>query len=102
MSTIVKSVSRGGPGLYALILVGLIIIGFTYISEMDAESQENLLYFTQDFLPIIMFLSLAFLLFSGFPVAFILGGLALLFGLLGYFLEMFSLIEFFKDIGFEL
>ena len=96
MSTIVKSVSRGGPWLYALILVGLIIIGFTYISGMDAESQENLLYFTQDFLPIIMFLSLAFLLFSGFPVAFILGGLALLFGLLGYFLEMFSLIEFFN------
>tara|TARA_A100001037_G_scaffold99217_1_gene90531 strand:+ start:15 stop:1349 length:1335 start_codon:yes stop_codon:yes gene_type:complete len=43
-----------------------------------------------------MFLSLAFLLFSSFPVAFILGGLALLFGLLGYLLEMFTLIEFFN------
>ena len=96
MNAIVKSVSRGGPGLYALIIVALIIIGFTYINGMDAEAQEELLYFTQDFLPIIMFLSLAFLLFSGFPVAFILGGLALLFGLLGYFLEMFQLIEFFN------
>ena len=96
MNAIVKSVSRGGPGLYALIVVALIIIGFNYISGMDAEAQEELLYFTQDFLPIIMFLSLAFLLFSGFPVAFILGGLALLFGLLGYFLEMFQLIEFFN------
>ena len=43
-----------------------------------------------------MFLSLACLLFSGFPVAFILGGLALLFGLIGYFLDIFSLIEFFN------
>ena len=60
MNAIVKSVSRGGPGLYALIVVALIIIGFNYISGMDAEAQEELLYFTQDFLPIIMFLSLAF------------------------------------------
>ena len=96
MNAIVKSVSRGGPMLYALIVVALIIIGFTYISRMDADAQDELLYFTQDFLPIIMFLSLAFLLFSGFPVAFILGGLALLFGLLGYLLEMFTLIEFFN------
>ena len=96
MNAIVKSVSRGGPLLYALIVVALIIIGFTYISGMDADAQDELLYFTQDFLPIIMFLSLAFLLFSGFPVAFILGGLALLFGLLGYLLEMFTLIEFFN------
>ena len=96
MNAIVKSVSRGGPLLYALIVVALIIIGFTYISGMDADAQDELLYFTQDFLPIIMFLYLAFLLFSGFPVAFILGGLALLFGLLGYLLEMFTLIEFFN------
>ncbi|MBB54425.1 MAG: C4-dicarboxylate ABC transporter [Magnetovibrio sp.] len=96
MNAIVKSVSRGGPLLYALIVVALIIIGFNYISGMDADAQDELLYFTQDFLPIIMFLSLAFLLFSGFPVAFILGGLALLFGLLGYLLEMFTLIEFFN------
>ena len=31
-----------------------------------------------DFLPLFMFLSLAVLLFTGYPVAFILGGLALL------------------------
>ncbi|SVE62575.1 uncharacterized protein METZ01_LOCUS515429, partial [marine metagenome] len=34
--------------------------------------------------------------FSGFPVAFILGGLAFTFGIIGYFLDMFSLIEFFN------
>ena len=43
-----------------------------------------------------MFLTLASLLFSGFPVAFILGGIAFLFGLIGYFLDVFSLIEFFN------
>ncbi len=96
MNAIVKSVTRGGPGLVALIVIALIAIGFTYVTNLDAEAQEQLLYGVQDFLPIIMFLSLAILLFSGFPVAFILGGLALLFGLIGFFLDMFSLIEFFN------
>jgi len=96
MNAIVRSFSRGGAGLYALMLIALIAVGFSYINSLNAEAQEELLYLVQDFLPIIMFLSLAFLLFSGFPVAFILGGLALLFGLIGYFLDMFSLIEFFN------
>ena len=39
---------------------------------------------------------MALLLFSGYPVAFILGGLALLYGLIGYLLGVFSLIEFFN------
>ena len=49
-----------------------------------------------DYLPIFMFSTLAILLFTGFPVAFILGGLALLYGMIGYFLGVFSLIEFFN------
>jgi tripartite ATP-independent transporter DctM subunit len=49
-----------------------------------------------DFLPILMFASLAILLFSGYPVAFILGGLALLYGFTGYLFGVFSLIEFFN------
>ena len=36
-------------------------------------------------LPLLMFAALALLLFSGFPVAFVLGGLALAFGFLGIF-----------------
>jgi tripartite ATP-independent transporter DctM subunit len=40
--------------------------------------------------------TLALLLFSGYPVAFILGGLSLLYGLIGYALDVFSLIEFFN------
>ena len=36
-------------------------------------------------LPVFMFLALALLLFSGFPVAFILGGVGLMFGFIGIF-----------------
>ncbi|MBT5110363.1 MAG: TRAP transporter large permease subunit [Rhodospirillaceae bacterium] len=49
-----------------------------------------------DFLPLFMFMSLAILLFTGYPVAFILGGLALLYGFIGFSLDMFSLVEFFN------
>ncbi len=52
--------------------------------------------FFSEYLPIFMFLSLAGLLFSGYPVAFILGGLGLAFGLIGYSMDMFKLIEFFN------
>ena len=81
------------------IVVGILaVIAFVYIRilGMNAEEQEELLYLLQDFLPIIMFGTLASLLFSGFPVAFILGGIAVLFGMIGYWMEMFDLIEFFN------
>ncbi len=76
----------------------LVIIGVAYatILGMSPQEQKQLLWTLQDYLPIVMFVTLAMLLFSGFPVAFILGGLALLFGVLGYFLGVFSLIEFFN------
>jgi tripartite ATP-independent transporter DctM subunit len=83
---------------YAL-LIGLLVLlglGYAYVSGLDAEGKEALLFKVQEYLPIVMFSTLAFLLFSGFPVAFILGGLAMLFGLLGYFLGVFKLIEFFN------
>jgi tripartite ATP-independent transporter DctM subunit len=83
---------------YAL-LIGLLVllgVGYAYVSGLDAEGKEELFYTVQEFLPIVMFMTLAFLLFSGFPVAFILGGLAMLFGVIGYFLGVFKLIEFFN------
>ncbi len=49
-----------------------------------------------DFLPIIMFVALGVLLFSGYPVAFVLGGVGLGFGLIGYALDVFRLIEFYN------
>ena len=58
--------------------------------------------FLQEYLPIFMFITLASLLFSGFPVAFILGGLALLYGLFGYFLEIFSFYDKISLRGFFL
>ena len=84
-------------GLY--ILAGVILVAavaFVAIWSLPDAGRRDVLYFAQDYLPIVMFMSLAILLFSGFPVAFILGGLALLFGLVGYFIDSFSLIEFFN------
>lgn len=52
--------------------------------------------FIIDFLPIFMFGSLAILLFSGYPVAFILGGLSLIYGFIGYAFDIFSIVEFFN------
>lgn len=49
-----------------------------------------------DLLPIFMFATLAVLMFTGYPVAFVLGGTALGFGLIGYYLDVFSLIEFYN------
>ena len=84
-------------GLY--ILAGALIVAavaFVTIWNLPDDGRRDVLYFAQDYIPLLMFMSLAFLLFSGFPVAFILGGLALLFGLIGYFIDSFSLIEFFN------
>ncbi|MFT5391499.1 MAG: TRAP-type mannitol/chloroaromatic compound transport system permease large subunit, partial [Gammaproteobacteria bacterium] len=77
------------------IVISLIVV-FASVWSLSAQEQEALLYLVQDYLPIAMFLTLAMLLFSGYPVAFILGGLALLFGLLGYAFGTFKLIEFFN------
>lgn len=46
-------------------------------------------------LPILMFLVLAILLFSGYPVAFILGGIGLAFGLIGIAFDVFNYRQFY-------
>ena len=96
MQAILNAVTRR-KGLTAVVVL-LAIVGVIYaqILGMSADAQEELLWAVQDYLPMAMFVTLAFLLFSGFPVAFILGGLAFSFGFIGYFLDMFSLIEFFN------
>ena len=85
-------------GKAVIVAVGVVVMTAVVISivSLSGEQRQELLYIAQDFLPIVMFLTLAFFLFSGFPVAFILGGIALLFGLIGYFLGSFSLVEFFN------
>ena len=83
---------------YVVLVVVLLALGagYAYVSSLTGDAREEFLYTVHDYLPIVMFMTLAFLLFSGFPVAFILGGVAMLFGLIGYFLGVFKLIEFFN------
>ena len=96
MEEVQKSTGRyWGIGIVVGILAVITVV-YIRILGMNAEEQEELLYLVQDFLPIIMFGTLASLLFSGFPVAFILGGIAFLFGMIGYWIDMFDLIEFFN------
>jgi tripartite ATP-independent transporter DctM subunit len=54
------------------------------------------MFYWEDYLSVYMFGALAMLLFSGIPVAFVLGGVALGFGFLGASVGMFSVIEFFN------
>ena len=54
------------------------------------------MFYIEDYLPVFMFAVLAVLLFSGFPVGFVLGGVGLLFGFIGIYFDVFSQIEFFN------
>jgi tripartite ATP-independent transporter DctM subunit len=85
---------------YVLLVVLLVLLGagFAHVAGLNAEQKEELLYQVQRFLPILMFLTLGVLLFSGYPVAFILGGLALIFGVIGFFLGSFRLVQFFNFV----
>jgi len=53
-------------------------------------------FYIEDYLPLFMFAALGVLLFSGYPVAFILGGVGLTFGFIGMYFEVFSFIQFFN------
>jgi tripartite ATP-independent transporter DctM subunit len=79
-----------------LLVLGLLVTLVVVIASLPIEQRHELVYLAQDYLPIVMFLTLAILLFSGYPVAFILGGVALLFALIGYFLGVFKLVQFFS------
>jgi len=94
-----RGVSRGLVGiLVPAVLVVAIASVIAIIASMPTEARQDLLYTAQDYLPLVMFITLAILLFSGYPVAFILGGVALTFGLIGYFLGSFKLIEYFNFV----
>jgi TRAP-type mannitol/chloroaromatic compound transport system permease large subunit len=96
MEQLLKLGIRNGKAVILIVILVVAGLVFAHISNLTPEQQEELLWAVQDFLPILMFLTLAMLLFTGFPVAFILGGLSLLYGLIGYFLGSFHLIEFFN------
>ena len=54
------------------------------------------MFYIEDYLPAFMFAALAVLLFTGFPVGFVLGGVGLMFGFIGICFDVFSQIEFFN------
>jgi tripartite ATP-independent transporter DctM subunit len=89
--------SLGGV-IGALLILGLIVAAYVAIAMLSDHARRELLYVAQDYLPIVMFVALAILLFTGYPVAFILGGTAIVFGLIGYFLGVFRLVEFFNFV----
>ena len=51
-----------------------------------------------DLLPLFMFVVLMALVFTSYPIAFVLGGTAVLFGLIGIAFDVFSFIEFFNFV----
>jgi tripartite ATP-independent transporter DctM subunit len=81
--------------LLVLVLIAAVVVA---IATLPEHSRKELLFLAQDYLPIVMFGTLAILLFSGYPVAFVLGGVALTFGLIGYFLGVFKLVQFFAFV----
>jgi tripartite ATP-independent transporter DctM subunit len=63
------------------------------IEKARAMPQE-VYYWIGDHLSVFMLVVFAFALFCGFPVAFVLGGIGLAFGFVGYVFEVFNLIQF--------
>src|SRR5512145_2916850 len=53
---------------------------------------ETVLYLLADNLALIMFVAMFFVIFSGYPVAFIMGGMAMVFALVGWSLGVFNMI----------
>src|SRR5512145_3390939 len=52
---------------------------------------ETVLYLLADNLALIMFVAMFFVIFCGYPVAFVMGGMALLFALVGWALGVFNM-----------
>jgi len=51
-----------------------------------------------ELLPALMFAALMALVFTSYPIGFVLGGVAILFGLIGWALDVFTLVEFFNFV----
>ena len=52
-----------------------------------------------EFMPVFMFLALAILLFSGYPVAWVLGGVGVTFGAIGIYFGVFNFVEYFNIVS---
>ena len=80
------------------VLLIIVPVALLVLAAFSLFEEGEFVEFIIDALPILMFMTLAMLLFTGYPVAFILGGVALLYGMIGYSLGVFSLIEFFNFV----
>ena len=87
---------NGRPWL--LVTLPLAVIVLMPIVAVSVWDIGELLDFVVEYLPIFMFVTLAVLLFTGYPVAFVLGGVAVLYGVIGIFFGVFSAIEFFNFV----
>jgi tripartite ATP-independent transporter DctM subunit len=88
-------------GRFRLLLISVPVVLIFAVAAtlwMTAGPPGDVHAFMQEYLPMLMFLTLGVLLFSGYPVAFVLGGTALTFGFLGYFMGTFRLVEFFNFV----
>ena len=88
-------------GKHRAMLLGIpvavaILLALTFY--IRGTGDVDVLGWIQEYLPMFMFLTLGVLLFSGYPVAFVLGGTALLFGFLGYLVGTFRVMEFFNFV----
>jgi tripartite ATP-independent transporter DctM subunit len=92
------TVSNGRLRLLLITLPAVIIPLALATFWLSAGHGEETMDFVREYLPLFMFLTLGVLLFSGYPVAFVLGGTALLFGFLGYLIGTFRLVEFFNFV----
>src|SRR5688572_24654429 len=61
-------------------------------TSSPAKRGTIVLDWVTDYLSLIMFVSMFFFIFLGYPVAFIMGGLALVFGVAGWYLGVFNMV----------
>lgn len=59
---------------------------------------EDIWYWIGDHLALLMFAALTVVMFIGFPVAFVLGGVGLMFGFVGILFEVFQPVQFFNIV----
>ncbi|NPD00519.1 TRAP transporter large permease subunit [Brenneria sp. hezel4-2-4] len=81
-----KSPRRKALGCVVFALLLIFVVVGVIRSDLDAGY----------LIPIAMFLTLSVLIFSGYPVAYVLGGTGMLFGFIASQYDLFSMIEFFN------
>ena len=82
-NVILGAVIRNAGATVGVILLVAVGVAYNSILGMSPDEQKKLLWTVQEYLPSIIFLALASLRFSGIPGSFPLGGLSVLFGLIG-------------------